>query len=63
MYRVVNTDNFGSDYPMEWFVGEACSRKEAEVLAKELNNKEGPYSDRYHKVELSDYKLIAGFLP
>lgn len=36
-YRIVNTDNFGSDYPDEKFVGdEYTDKEEAETKADEM---------------------------
>lgn len=62
-WRVVNTDNFGSDYPNERFVGPECSTKaEAQTLADGSN---GPhdYSSRWHKVVELPYTLKPGFEP
>lgn len=64
MYRVVNTDNFGHDYPNEKFVsGEYATRDEASAKAHALN---GPYpetSSRYFKVVEIPYELQPGFEP
>lgn len=63
-FRVVNTDNFGGDYPNESFVGEEFAEQdEAQKYADKLN---GPYADylpRYNKVVELPYKLQPGFEP
>lgn len=63
MYRVVNTCNFGKDYPDEKFVGEPMSHGEALKTARELNGQGGPDAMRYHKVVLEGYTLQPGFEP
>ena len=60
--RVVDTDNFGGDYPDEKFVGEQMSREEAEALADKLNGK-SLFAPRYYKVVPDDYILRPGFEP
>jgi len=64
-YRVVNTDNFGGDYPNESFVGpEYATQEEAEKEAEELNSKYGgDYAPRYYKVVEMPYVLQPGFEP
>ena len=65
-FRVVNTDNFGGDYPDEKFIGpEYDSKEEAQKAADELN---GPYEHailnaRYNKVVTLPYTLAPGFEP
>ena len=61
--RVVNTDNFGGDYPDEKFVSESLSKKEAEKLANKLNKGMHSFDPRYHIVVEDDYELIPGFTP
>jgi hypothetical protein len=64
MYRIVNTDNFGRDYPDEYFVDREYETKEAaEELARELNEADGKSSPRYHKVVETPYELVPGFEP
>ena len=62
LYRVVNSDNFGSDYPDECFVGEPMTLEEAKKLVDELDGNR-LYDPRYHKVVEADYKLQPGFTP
>lgn len=64
-YRVVNTDNFGGDYPNEKFVGpEFVERESAEAEAEELNYKYGgDNAPRYYKVVEMPYELQPGFEP
>lgn len=61
-WAIVNTDNFGGDYPNEHFVGEPyLDKKAAETEADRIN---GPHADeisRYHKVVKLPYKLQPGF--
>jgi hypothetical protein len=63
-YRIVDTDNFGGDYPDEKFVGpEFDVREEAEQEAAVLNGDPVPYASRYYKVVEMPYKLQPGFEP
>lgn len=63
-YRVVNTCNFGKDYPNETFLdGPAMSEDEAKTIAEILNRRAGPNAMRYWKVVESTYKLAPGFEP
>lgn len=66
-YRIVDTDNFGGDYPDEKFVeGRFDSREAAQARADYLN---GPYDDehfnnsRYFKVVEMPYELQPRFEP
>lgn len=61
--RVVDTDNFGKDYPDEKFVTESISLDQATRIAKDENDKRGVYSSRYWKVVFDEYKLQPGFEP
>jgi hypothetical protein len=64
IYGIVDTDNFGGDYPNEGFVV-ACwlSKTTAESIAKLLNDEAGSDSYRYYKVVEQGYKLQPGFEP
>lgn len=75
MYTIVNTDNFGGDYPNESFVKpNGCSThdvaealvletsEEADRIAKVLN-RDWEMAPRYYKVEPKGYKLQPGFEP
>lgn len=63
--KIVNTDNFGGDYPDEWFLRAHFGSKErAEKVAALLNEEEGgDYTRRYWKVVEDDYVLQPGFEP
>lgn len=61
--RVVDTDNFGSDYPDEKFVTGCVSKKEAERIADRMNGFAGDFSRRYYKVVEDWYTLQPGFEP
>lgn len=63
--KIVNTDNFGGDYPNESFlnigsVGPEAAKEIADVINKHLC---GPYDSRYWKVVENDYELQPGFEP
>lgn len=61
--RIIDTDNYGGDYPNErfWF-GRLTSWK-AEELCKELNRIKPLGEDRYFQVVRDDYTLQPGFEP
>jgi hypothetical protein len=60
--RIVNTDNFGGDYPNESFVLWPMSKDKAQRIADILN--EGhDHGSRFYKVEENDYTLVPGFEP
>lgn len=65
MARIVNTDNFGGDYPDEKFVENLplMTREHAQKVCDAINK---PFSDlhrRYWKVVPDDYRLLPGFEP
>lgn len=62
-YRIINTDNFGGDYPNEKFVGTMFDSKEAAI--KEADRLNGTYggSNRFYKIVLDGYILQPGFEP
>lgn len=64
-WRVVNTDNFGGDYPDESFVfGEFATEVDAQITADSLNAQvDALYSPRYFKVVQMPYELQPGFEP
>jgi hypothetical protein len=66
-YRLVETDNFGRDYPDESFVAVGIESKDlAEGFAKALNDKRGLNAQRHiHVVEHTEivYCLQPGFRP
>ena len=63
-YRIVNTDNFGRDYPNESFTEDGPFETEAEASARadELNVG-GETNPRYFKVVKLPYDLQPGFEP
>lgn len=62
--RIVNTDNFASDYPDEKFVNlPPLSKEVLEKICKIVNDATGRDSPRYYKVVENDYKLPPGFEP
>lgn len=66
VFRVVNTDNFGGDYPYEKFVGpEFNTKEEAQKFADEKNGpyERAQYASRYFKVVKMPYKLAPAFEP
>jgi hypothetical protein len=69
IYGVVDTDNFGGDYPDEKFVVQCWLREETAVEITRLLNAEnsingdGDAASRYYKVVARGYKLQPGFEP
>ncbi len=64
IYRIVNTDNFGGDYPDEKFVGgEYVTKEEAQIEAARLNFPYPEHSSRWYKVVEMPYELQPGFEP
>ena len=62
--RIVETDNFGGDYPDEKFLNLPRMKKEhAKKVAKAINESFGEMSNRYWKVVENDYVLRPGFTP
>lgn len=69
LYRIVETDNLGGDYPDEKFVSlPLLSRAHADAIAKAINDCLCPddppgSSTRFWKVVENGYKLAPGFEP
>jgi hypothetical protein len=61
--RIVDTDNFGGDYPDEHFHLFPVSEEHAQRICKIINDALGDFSTRYYKVVPNDYKLEPGFTP
>jgi len=62
--RIVETDNYGRDYPDESFLPvPAMPEKRAKLVAKLINTAAGPNASRYWKVVDLNYKLQPGFEP
>lgn len=65
-WKIVDTDNFGSDYPDEKFLPLTFSTQDsatrvADAINAELCNDD--HASRFWKVVDSDYKLQPGFEP
>lgn len=66
MFRIVETDNHGSDYPNEKFIlGIILTKERAELLATAINSEFCPSDrcSRYYKVVKLPYDLQPGFEP
>jgi hypothetical protein len=61
--RIVDTDNFGGDYPNESFVLWPMAKSHCDRIADVLNEHAGPNASRFYKVVENDYKLEPGFEP
>ncbi len=64
--RIIDTDNFGGDYPNETFIATGIKDKEmAEVMCEALNAKycNHPSASRFYRVVEDDYNLVPGFEP
>lgn len=71
--KIVDTDNFGSDYPNEKFLAKVdstgktisivMSKERAEKVVEALNAGVSEMSSRYWKVVADDYELQPGFEP
>jgi hypothetical protein len=65
-YKIVETDNFGGDYPNEQFVNiPATTEENARKIAFAINHAFNMYGNdaRYWIVKPEDYKLQPGFEP
>lgn len=64
-YRIVETDNFGGDYPDESFVNidPIYKKEDAEAIAKAINAAFPEDHRRYWKVVEDSYELVPGFEP
>lgn len=58
--RIVDTCNYGSDYPAEKFVLGELPASIAQRIAEALNEKEGPDARRFFTVVPDDYALQPG---
>ena len=63
MYQIVETDNYGGDYPDEKFVLFPMTKEHANQVATAINNAAGEHASRYWKVEKLGYQLQPGFEP
>lgn len=65
MAKIVNTDNFGGDYPDERFVKNLprLTTEHAKRICEAINAGLPENHDRYFKVVEDDYQLQPGFEP
>ena len=63
MARIVETDNFGGDYPDEKFLLWPMKEYLAQKIADTINEAAGSNATRYWKVVPNDYELQPGFEP
>ena len=66
LFRIVETDNHGGDYPDEKFLNlPATTEARAKIVAAAINSIFCPddYATRYWRVVPQDYKLQPGFEP
>jgi hypothetical protein len=65
MTKLVETDNFGGDYPDEKFLNlPYMTQDAANRIAAEINRQlSGPNSRRYWRAVADDYELQPGFEP
>ena len=63
--KIVNTDNFGGDYPDEKFVEglPRLTKTHAEAICAAINAGLPETHSRYYKVVPDDYELQPGFEP
>lgn len=61
--RIVETDNFGGDYPDEKFLLFPMDEPTCRTIADAVNNYVGEHNSRYWKVVDYDYVLQPGFEP
>lgn len=61
---IIDTDNFGGDYPNEKVIASGIKRREhAKTMCEALNKWSGRDSSRFYMVVEDDYKLRPGFEP
>lgn len=66
LFKIVETDNFGSDYPDESFLALTFWNKDSALRVANAINGElcsDDHAPRFWKVVDSDYKLAPGFEP
>jgi hypothetical protein len=61
--RIVDTDNFGGDYPNERFLLWEMPEVDAQAICDILNRRAGDHASRYYMVVAKDYVLAPGFEP
>lgn len=64
MAKIIDTDNFGGDYPSESFLNlPPLTQEHAESIAKAINSGFPEDCPRYWRAVPNDYKLQPGFEP
>lgn len=63
MARIIDTDNFGDDYPNEKFHLFPMPEHTAQKICDIINYQLGPHAQRFYRVVENDYKLQPGFEP
>ena len=63
MARIVDTDNFGGDYPDERFLLWPMPGEDAQKICNVLNDRAGAGSLRFYKIVPNDYRLEPGLEP
>lgn len=64
MAKIVETDNFGGDYPDEKFLNlPPLPAERCQAIAEAINASMPPMSPRYWKVVANEYELLPGFEP
>ncbi len=65
VYKIVNADNYDSDYPDERFVEglPVMNEDQANVICDAINLTLSTHEPRYFKVVSNDYTLSPGFEP
>ena len=63
--RIIETDNFGGDYPDEKFVEPLphLTSEQAQLIADTINSATSEHHPRFWRVVPNDYKLRPGFEP
>lgn len=71
--RIIDTDNFGGDYPDEKFLSLTDSKGvsrplyldplDAQQVCQALNGRWGEFASRYYRIVDNDYTLQPGFEP
>lgn len=65
--KIIETDNYGGDYPDEKFVGirQLMNAEQAKIIADALNKAFNPdgHGSRFWDVVPDDYELRPGFEP
>lgn len=63
MARIIDTDNYGGDYPDEHFHLFPMPQEAAQAICDIVNEQLGERASRFYRVVSDDYKLQPGFEP